>query len=336
MKLWNWSFVNISLFLICLTIVKDSSSTLRIESSSHNLTFKEVVPWLKPMSKHRNEKQRQRLNPNPVSSNGDVKDKEKRKYNNIIAKNDLTSLRTDIYNQPRASEVGEMFNKLAEEKKSHKRIVSGHRIRKREINATGCQVPYSPTCSKENSCKGRCTNHTEWRTELKLYCYCDPDCYLVFRDCCSDYVRFCGAQRPRQTLTTKYHYTCEGIGHRYHENGDRSVSCVIGDGVFMVARCPPEYRNTTLRNKCEAPVNSLTRSSQDLYRYLPVLGDDNTTFRNKYCAMCNGVVRYEPWSLKCFTTTNASANYKIMEKIDFLLSKCAEFGALQPDKKQVR
>ena len=44
-----------------------------------------------------------------------------------------------------------------------------------------------PICSSENSCRGRCTNHTQWQTETKIRCSCDPDCYEVFNDCCSDY-----------------------------------------------------------------------------------------------------------------------------------------------------
>ena len=32
-----------------------------------------------------------------------------------------------------------------------------------------------PTCSSKNSCKGRCTNYTQWQTETKMRCSRDPD-----------------------------------------------------------------------------------------------------------------------------------------------------------------
>ena len=149
-----------------------------------------------------------------------------------------------------------------------------------------------PICSSQNSCKGRCTNYTQWQTETKMRCSCDPDCYEVFNDCCSDYTKYCGAQKPRETLTKKYNYTCESVGH--YVRRDHSYTIVYypeGDGLWMVNRCAPEWPNDTVRTKYElAPVN-------DTNGYLPVLGYDNTTFRNRYCAICNGVERFDPWPL---------------------------------------
>ena len=66
-----------------------------------------------------------------------------------------------------------------------------------------------PTCTSENSCKGRRTIRTQWQTEIKLRCSCDPDCYEGFNDCCTDYTKYCGPQERKETLTKKYNYTCE-------------------------------------------------------------------------------------------------------------------------------
>ena len=149
-----------------------------------------------------------------------------------------------------------------------------------------------PTCSSENSCKGRCSNHTQWQTETKMRCSCDPDCYEVFNDCCSDYTKYCGAQKPRETLTKKYNYTCESVGHYVHKDYFYpTIYCPEGDGLWMVNRCGSEWPNDTVRTKCElVPEN-------DTNGYLPVLGYGNTTFRNRYCAICNGIERFEPWPL---------------------------------------
>ena len=51
-----------------------------------------------------------------------------------------------------------------------------------------------PACSRGNSIKGRCTNLTQWRTEIKLHCSCDPDCYEIFNDCCTDYTKYVNPQ----------------------------------------------------------------------------------------------------------------------------------------------
>ena len=149
-----------------------------------------------------------------------------------------------------------------------------------------------PTCSSENSCKGHCTNYTQWQTETKMRCSCDPDCYEVFNDCCSDYTKYCGAQTQRETLAKKYNYSCEAVGHYVHRDSfDYVADCPEGDGVWMVSRCGPDWSNDTVRTKCEiVPVNDTTG-------YLPVVGYDNTTFRNRYCAICNGIERFEPWPL---------------------------------------
>ena len=187
-----------------------------------------------------------------------------------------------------------------------------------------------PTCSSENSCKGRCSNHTEWRNEFKMRCSCDPDCYEVFNDCCADYTKYCGAQKPTETRTKKYHYTCETLGHY---DGRR---CTVADGLWMVTRCRPEWPNDTFRTKCEAPVDRFTYSSPDLYGYLPVLGHDNTSFRNMYCAICNGVERFDPWPLDTITQLVPPKDFNVTEKIRYLLSSITFFGPWSPGTNQAK
>ena len=148
-----------------------------------------------------------------------------------------------------------------------------------------------PICSSENSCRGRCTNHTQWQTETKIRCSCDPDCYEVFNDCCSDYTKYCGAQKPRETLTKKYNYTCESVGHFQSVQRDNAVYCFEGYGLWMVNRCGSKWPDDTVRANCESVLVN------DTDGYFPVLGYDNTSFRNRYCAICNGVERFEPWPL---------------------------------------
>jgi hypothetical protein len=167
--------------------------------------------------------------------------------------------------------------------------------------------PNAPICSSWVSCKGRCSEHTEWRTDNKLHCSCDRDCYEVFHDCCSDYTKYCGAQKPTETPTKKYNYTCEVLTKR-----DCSDT-----GVWMVTRCRPEWPYDTFRTKCTQPVNYF---SSDVHSFLPVIGRDNTTFRNMYCAICNGVNRFEAWPIYVKTAVLPTKNFNFTEKIRFLLS----------------
>ena len=191
-----------------------------------------------------------------------------------------------------------------------------------------------PTCEGEKSCKGRCSEDTVWRTETKMQCSCDPGCYEVFNDCCADYTKYCGAQQPKETLTKKYNYTCENVGIWDLEY------CTIGDGLWMVARCRPDWPHDAFRAKCEAPIDKLTISNPDLHGYLPVVGRDNTTFRNLYCAICNGVEEYDPWPLDVQTAVLPPESYNLAEKIRFLLRHGAEFprgtGPWRPGTNQTR
>ena len=210
------------------------------------------------------------------------------------------------------------------------RVLSNNSIRLCKFGQSPSDIP---TCSSENSCQGRCSNQTQWRTEIKLRCSCDPDCYEVFNDCCSDYTKYCGAQKPTETPTKKYTYTCERIGHR---NGSLHTACTISHGLWIVTRCRPNWPYDIFRTKCEAPLDNLGLPSPDLYSYLPVLGHDNTTFRNIYCAICNGVKKFEPWPLYTVTSVAPPEHFNLTEKIHFLLHHGARFKLWSPGENQTR
>ena len=195
-----------------------------------------------------------------------------------------------------------------------------------------------PTCSSEHSCRGRCSKQTEWRTEFKMRCSCDPDCYEVFNDCCSDYTKYCGAQKPTETPTKKYNYTCEKIG----DVSSLRNYCFVDVGLWTVTRCRPKWPYDIFRTKCEAPLDNLDMPSPDLYSYLPVLGHENTTFRNMYCAICNGVWKFEPWPLYTVTPKHFNLlhfdllHFNLTEQIHFLLRDGANFSLWSPGENLAR
>ena len=185
-----------------------------------------------------------------------------------------------------------------------------------------------PTCSKENSCKGRCTNQTEWHDRK---CYCDPDCSLVFNDCCTDYIKYCKPQKTVGRPTKKYTYSCEQM--LLKSNKPCKFSC---KRVWVVSQCPFEWTNDPVRSKCETPKHDF-QSVEDTYGLLPVSGNDNTTFRNAYCAFCNNVMNFKPWRLvgktllgNKHTPARFPPNFNFTEEIHFLLSHSEYITAKHP------
>lgn len=189
-----------------------------------------------------------------------------------------------------------------------------------------------PVCETEKSCLGRCThNRTEWKTDANLACSCDPDCYEVFNDCCADYVKDCGAQKPQNVSTKQYKWSCEPLGILDNEY------CTVADGIWMVTQCSHDWPNDTIRTNCENPLQKLTSSSPDHTRYLPVVSQQNITFRNLYCALCNGVNDFcEPWPLNIETTVIPPENYNLTQKIQFLLDNGATILDKGPKASQPR
>lgn len=189
-----------------------------------------------------------------------------------------------------------------------------------------------PVCETEKSCLGRCThNRTEWKTDANLACSCDPDCYEVFNDCCADYVKDCGAQKPQNVSTKQYKWSCEPLGILDNEY------CTVADGIWMVTQCSHDWPNDTMRTNCENPLQKLTSSSPDHTRYLPVVSQQNITFRNLYCALCNGVNDFcEPWPLNIETTVIPPENYNLTQKIQFLLDNGATILDKGPKASQPR
>ncbi|XP_046841219.1 uncharacterized protein LOC124435327 [Xenia sp. Carnegie-2017] len=181
----------------------------------------------------------------------------------------------------------------------------------------------TPTCSTQMSCKGRCSNKTEWRNIVKMTCSCDPDCHKVFGDCCSDYTKYCGAQTSGETPRKTYNYTCENFG-KYD-----STFCPVADGVWMVSGCSYEWPRDSTRSKCETPIEELPQSSDiltDIFGYLPVISKDNTTFRNMYCAICNNEMEYNSWPLKFRSAVIPPETSNITKIIRFLEKYNARFG----------
>ena len=161
------------------------------------------------------------------------------KQNVVTRKMDVkqTVLRGDIANGM-LSEGEEILKEFWDSRKrTNRKTVSGRRLVKRNVNITEAMQttqksttsPTSPSfqipsvCTGLQSCAGRCTrsNMTEFRTDGFSACYCDSACHEIFHDCCADYIKYFGVQKPRNISIKKLKWTCESLAPSgdYRSNG---------------------------------------------------------------------------------------------------------------------
>ena len=144
--------------------------------------------------------------------------------------------------------------------------------------------------------KQRETNTTELQCFNELAfpsaksCYYDRACYTIFSDCCSDYEKHCGRQELPEPETSVW----KCVDWKWHE------SCSIEGvtGVWMVYKCPTDWSVEESRSRCEnAPPKFSLQFSYPIEDHIPVIGTNGYTFRNEFCALCNGMKKYTAWNL---------------------------------------
>ena len=205
-----------------------------------------------------------------------------------------------------------------------------HQMIKRSLdtyeNRTTSDMPYCGVSTR--SCKQRCINTTEWRTESYFSCFCDPDCYEVFNDCCSDYVRFCGVQKPKANPKKNFSWECVNFGVKLDKDK-------ISDGVWMVTQCSPDWPHDNIRQSCLNP--NITTESPDIYRTVPILNRENITFRNVYCALCNQAAdTIDLWAFEIATEVLPPMHFNLSEQVRFYLANGAQIRNYSPKLHQVR
>ena len=158
-------------------------------------------------------------------------------------------------------------------------------------------------CDATKSCEGRCTLSREFQNpkDNNVNCLCDPWCNSVFHDCCMDYNEHCNASFVNEN-TSKTEL-------------DELWSCTKVDDtesdIWTIAKCHNTWKNEEIATKCTTP-NTLEISTQ-----IPVIDNNNVTFRNRYCAICNGVSVYEPWKFKVKCNAEPTSNYTEEESWQF-------------------
>ncbi|CAB3996889.1 G- coupled receptor Mth2 [Paramuricea clavata] len=158
-----------------------------------------------------------------------------------------------------------------------------------------------------------------------LGCYCDEACYKIFSDCCPDYEKQCGRQQLLEDKTSVW---------KCVEFEVKRLDCfMIGAiGVWMISKCPPDWAFDELKTKCENA--SLSFFGFPVKDFIPVVGAKNETYRNKHCALCNGVENHTSWDVEVFTNVTPPSWFDLDSKLKFIEDNGGRIKDVRPGQGQ--
>ena len=155
-------------------------------------------------------------------------------------------------------------------------------------------------CQRKKSCKDNCKSRRDLGTQHYLpHCFCDPFCE-AFEDCCADYDDYCAHLNVSVKIGTTALWQCIPLSESLLETADLH-------GIWMISACPRSWNGPVVRAKCQLPSNVHVSDYREI---VPVVSSTGTTFKNRYCARCNGEVSQQltDYALheSCFTGLNQS------------------------------
>ena len=152
--------------------------------------------------------------------------------------------------------------------------------RSRKIRAANTVI-----CTNLTSCSGRCSDkrmfHNIKDNINKKACYCDPECDKVFTDCCADYVDKCG--KPKKIPAKKISKTWSCFSRKEYPFK-----------VWMIAGCTADWP----KNDSNVKYCSLFKEKNPQISWITPVFASKTTYRNRYCALCNGATKFKAWKYK--------------------------------------
>lgn len=183
------------------------------------------------------------------------------------------------------------------------------------------------------TCSNKCTGiKTIFKNKLK--CYYDHACFETFFDCCPDYVKCCGKQTRSLDINAEKVDSSTWSCVKFGELTIKEMCLNIGvHGVWMIQKCPLSWPTDKVRFKCE---NTPPKFSFPVENYLPVVTENNFTYRNKYCATCNGIKRFSTWDIGAHTYVTPPAEYSLNAKLEFIVENDGKITHIAPKKDQPR
>ena len=176
---------------------------------------------------------------------------------------------------------------------------------------------------RRNQCgtSSQCTRNDTLFENLATHynCYCDNACYETFQDCCSDFVKTCGEQKKTNTKNSQRLWKCLAVGdwNAHYQNVDTYCRLNGPSGIWMIANCSRNWALDETRTRCE---NAPEKFSFPVEDFLPVVGKNGFTYRNKHCAECNKETSYESWDILVTGSITPPKEYKLDDKLRFLLA----------------
>ena len=161
--------------------------------------------------------------------------------------------------------------------------------------------------------------------DFHLACHCDPRC-VFYNDCCIDYALSCTSNG---TLDDPVPETIVGINHD-------QVTCTRAPGspscgyYQFVSSCPSSWTRDDVRFECERDADL-----QSPYQFIPVDFMREITFKNVYCAICNGKDTQDliPWVLEacCSGTISFDEEFTFERKVAFIIEQCEKWFTKAPE-----
>ena len=180
-------------------------------------------------------------------------------------------------------------------------------------NKTGRNVGCAETSL---SCRDCCAPNPVNCTKDTMFCRCDAHC-AFYNDCCSDYETFCGKKRKISFPVSHDVMSCIVPGHVNMRSEFSEF--------WMVNNCPKDRLSDEASRKC-AIADELTMKVENLRTLVPVVGENNLTFLNEFCAKCNGaeIRDYFGFVMKCFVNPPSS-----IISLDELLKFASKYCTLE-------
>ena len=177
----------------------------------------------------------------------------------------------------------------------------------------------------------QCTRNDTLFEKLATHynCYCDNACYETFQDCCPDFVKTCGEQKKTNTKNSQPLWKCLAVGNWNTRQDEFGEFCRLNgpSGIWMIANCSRNWPLDETRTRCE---NASEKFSFPVEDYLPVVGKNGFTYRNKHCAECNGEMSYQSWYIVAQGPITPPEEYNLHDRLRFVLKNRGEIRHTGP------
>ena len=181
-------------------------------------------------------------------------------------------------------------------------------------------------CGSQRACTG---NKTSFPVDNSNRCYCDEACFKIFSDCCPDYERHCGPQQPLDLSQVQSKWEC--VEFTWSPVTPCKIEGVTG--VWMITKCPASFLDINMKTRCE---NVSSNFSYPAENSIPVVGKSGETFRNRYCALCNGEDNYTQWDVSIFTYVIPPEDLDLDSKLRFIENNGGRIEYVSPSGEQPR